>query len=135
MRRILNTSTGINVGVGSAAMVAAALIAAAVPASEPVVRLGLPAVALAGFAAITVDLRAAAFVTMVGYLIHDGFLVDRLGQLSWHGPADLYRFLALCAAALVGLAAGTAYRWVADRRRFAPVEAWANGERPGSPST
>jgi len=121
-----DTPTGISIGLGCVVVVAAALVAALVPASAGGVRLGVLAVALAGFAAVAVDPSAAAFVTVTGFLVFDGFLVNRLGQLSWHGADDLHRLELLAVASLLGHGVGTAYRWVVERRRYAPVERWAN---------
>lgn len=120
---------GVNVAGGSAVMVVAALVAAAVPESAAGVRLGVVAVALAAFTVVTVDLRAAAVVTVLGYLVMDGFLVNRMGELSWRGAADIRRFAILAAGALAGLGVGAVRRRVAEHRRFAPVEAWANNQR------
>src|SRR2546429_604685 len=69
-----DTPTGISIGLGCVVVVAAALVAALVPASAGGVRLGVLAVALAGFAAVAVDPSAAAFVTVTGFLVFDGFL-------------------------------------------------------------
>jgi hypothetical protein len=122
-----DTPTGISIGLGAVIVVAAALVAALVPASEGGMRLGLMTVALAGFAAVAVDLRAAAFVLMLGALVFDGFLVNQLGRLTWHGADDLRRLELLAAATLVGHSVGMAYRRLVEWRRFAVVEAWANG--------
>ena len=120
---------GVNVAGGSAVMVVAALVAAAVPESAAGVRLGVVAVALAAFTVVTVDLRAAAVVTVLGYLVMDGFLVNRMGELSWRGAADIRRFAVLAGGALAGLGVGVVRRRLAEHRRFAPVEAWANNQR------
>jgi hypothetical protein len=119
--------TGINVGVGSAVVIVAALVAGALPGPDGGLRLGLLACALAGIAVATVDLAAVAFVTVLSCLVFDGFLVNDRGQLSWHGSPDIWRYAVLVGAALAGLAAGAAYRWVVRQRRFGPIEAWANG--------
>jgi K+-transporting ATPase KdpF subunit len=101
-----NTPTGIAVAGGAVAVVAAATVAAFVPVSAGGVRLGLMAAALAGFAAAAVDLRAVAFATVLAYLVHDGFLVNRMGDLTWTGAPDVRRVEILAAAAAVGLLVG-----------------------------
>lgn len=113
-----NPPTGIAVAMGSAVIVVSAFVSAAVPASVGVVRLGPVAVALAGFAALTVNPTATAAVGGLGFLVFDGFLVNQLGELSWHGPADARRLVVLAVAGVLGIGAGTAYRAV---RR---VNAW-----------
>jgi hypothetical protein len=111
--------TGIAVALGSAVIVAAAFVSAAVPASAgsaavPAgwVRLAPVALALAGFAALTLNPAAVAAVGGLGFLVFDGFLVNQVGELSWHGPADVRRLMVLAAAGVLGLGAGTAYRAV-----------------------
>lgn len=110
------TPTGITLAAGAAAVTAAALIAAALPASQPGWRFALIALTVGGFAAVTMDQRALAGVALLGWLIANGFLVDRLGELSWHGSADVWRMIILVFAAVLGLAAGEAYRQVRDQR-------------------
>jgi hypothetical protein len=124
--RARDTLVGINVALGSAVVVAAAFVSSIVPASASGVRLVPVALALAGFAAVAVDVTAAAAVTVLAYLVLDGFLVNELGELTWRGAGDVWRFLALVAAAVFGLGIGALHRWVRQRRRFAPLEAWAN---------
>jgi hypothetical protein len=116
--------TGIAVAMGVTAMVVSALVAAAVPASAGAVRLGLVAVTLAGFAALTVDPNAIAAVGVMAFLIFDGFLVNQLGELSWHGAADERHLLVLAAAAVVGHVAGSAYRAVRRWRVWQQRSAW-----------
>jgi len=119
-----DTPTGIAVAVGAVAVVVAAVVSAAfVPVSAGGVRLGLMAAALAAFAAAAVDLRAVAFVTVLAYLVHDGFLVNRMGELTWTGAPDVRRVEILVAAAAAGLAVGAARRWA---RRQPPAE-WTDG--------
>jgi hypothetical protein len=73
-------------------------------------------VALAGFAALAVDLVATAGVTGLAALIFNGFLVNQLGELSWHGVADARRLVVLVVAAAIGFAAGAGYRTVRRAR-------------------
>ncbi len=109
-RDTVGTPVGINVAAGVVVMVAAALAAALVPQSAPAARLGLMALALAAFASLAVDLTAVVMVGGLGYLIVNGFLVNGLGELSWHGAAEVWRLVALGAAALGGLGGGAMYR-------------------------
>jgi hypothetical protein len=76
------TPVGINLAAGAVALTVAALIAAALPASQPGWRFTLIAGSVGGFAAITLDQRALAGVVPLGWLIVNGFLEDRLGELS-----------------------------------------------------
>jgi len=110
--------TGIAVGLGAVAMVAAGLVAAAVPADHPAPRFTVIAVAVGLFAAMTADQVALAVVAPIGFLISNGFLEDRFGQLSWHGSADLWRLMLLVSAAALGLVVGDGYRWVRGLRAY-----------------
>jgi hypothetical protein len=109
------TPVGVNIGVGSVLMVGAGIIGATVPSDGW--RLTVIALALAGFAAATLDQLALAPVLVLGFGILNGFLVDRYGQLSWHGSADLWRLMVLVMAGAVGLGVGAGYREVHDGRR------------------
>lgn len=107
-----NPPTGIAIALGAAVIVVSAFVSAAVPESAGAVRIGLVALALAGFAALTVNPTAVAAAGGLGFLVFDGFLVNQLGDLSWHGPADVGRLMVLAAAGVLGIGAGTAYRAV-----------------------
>lgn len=111
------TPVGINVTVGAVVIVAAAFLAAHVPVAEGQWRCAVVAAAVGLFAAFTVDPRAVAAVLVPTWLIMNGFLVNRLGDLSWHGTADVDRFLVLTAAAVVGLAIGVTSRQLDGARR------------------
>jgi hypothetical protein len=134
MRRRLDsertTPTGIATGTGAVVVVASACIAATAPVSAEAVRLGLAACSLAGFAALTLDPVAVACTGVLSFLVVDGFLVNRLGQLSWHGAADLARISALAAAALTGLAAGRGFRAVRRWWVWRQRSAWPAARRP-----
>jgi H+/gluconate symporter-like permease len=119
-----NPPTGIAVALGSAVIVVSAFVSAAVPASVGTVRLGPVAVALAGFAALTVNPAAVAAVGGLGFLVFDGFLVNQLGELSWHGPADVRRLMVLAAAGVLGIGTGTAYRAVRRMRAWRRRSEW-----------
>jgi MFS family permease len=118
------TPIGISLAAGAAALIAAALVAAMLPASRAGWRFALIAVVVGGFAAVTLDQRALAGVALLGWLIDNGFLEDRLGELSWHGSSDIWRMMMLVVAAALGLAVGEAGRQIRELRsqRRAEVE-------------
>ena len=97
-------------------MVAAGIVAAMIPMAEPGWRFAVVAIAVGLFAAISLDQIALAVVAVLAFAISDGFLENQLGQLSWHGSADLWRLLLLVMAAVWGLALGEAVRLVAKLR-------------------
>ncbi len=100
------TPVGIDVAVGATAVVIAMFVASAIPRAQPGWRCALVALAVGVFAATTVDLPAVAALVPGTWMVMDGFLVNRLGDLSWHGSPDAYRLLALIAAGGLGLALG-----------------------------
>jgi hypothetical protein len=57
-------------------------------------------------------------------LVVNGFLIDRLGELSWHGSSDLYRMLLLLVCGAFGLAVGEVYRQLVALRARWMAEAW-----------
>ena len=68
-------------------------------------------------AAATVDRAAMAAVVPLAWLVTDGFLENRLGQLTWHGSTDLSLMLLLLAAAGLGLGIGRVGQVRRGRRR------------------
>ena len=104
------TPVGINLAAGTAMVVAAALVAAAISTTYAGWRFAVVALAVGLFAALTLDRLALVGVAVLGWLVVNGFLVDRLGELSWHGSADLYRMLLLVVAGAFGLAVGEVFR-------------------------
>jgi hypothetical protein len=112
------TPLGISLFGGCAAVLVAGLVAAWIPVSAPVARYVPLVLVLAGYAALTVDATAVALAGALGFAVFDGFLVNRLGELSWHGVADRWRVLALLVAGIGGLAGGTAYRAVLRARTW-----------------
>jgi hypothetical protein len=102
-------------------LVAAAIIAAAIPSAGAGWRFGVMAVAVGLFAAISLDQIALAGIALLASLIYNGFLEDRSGQLAWHGSGDLWRLLLLVTVSAGGLAVGESVRFVANlRARGAP---------------
>ncbi len=124
-----NMPTGIAVAAGAAVVVAAAFVTSVIPASAGAVRLGLVAACLAVFAALTVNPAAVAAVGVLAFLVFDGFLVNQLGELSWHGAADERRLFVLITVSIMGLVVGKAYRaghqwWLwRQRARWAAAQA------------
>jgi hypothetical protein len=114
------TPMGINLGIGAVAVVAGAVLVAFVPAVHLWWRLGLMALLVAGFAAITVDQAALGGVALLVWLVANGFFENHLGELSWHGATDLSFAMVLVVAAAAGLGVGQAYRAMAGwRARYA----------------
>jgi MFS family permease len=105
---------GIHIAGGAAVVVTASLVAALLPSADSAWRIGAVAFGIGLFAARTRDLLACAAVVALAWLVVNGFLVDRLGQLFWHGPADLARLALLAGAAAVGLVTGSR---IVPRRR------------------
>jgi hypothetical protein len=110
------TPVGINVGVGSAVVVAAGLVGAAIPGTEGGLRFAVIALAVAGFAGATLDELALAVVVPLGFGVLNGFLENQHGQLSWHGSSDLWRLMVLVISAGLGLTAGEAVAYVRRTR-------------------
>jgi hypothetical protein len=115
---------GLRVGAGAVGVVAAALVAAAVPGSGSGVRVGLVAAVVAVLAAVTADPAATVVTVVVAFLIVNGFLVDQLGELSWHGRPDAARLAALAVAAGAGLGVGRLRRRIRAARHDRAVDAW-----------
>jgi hypothetical protein len=84
--------------------------AASVPIADPQWRCAVVAAALGLFAAFTIDWLAVAALVLPTWMVMHGFLVNRLGDLSWHGRADVDRLVALVIAGGLGLCTGAAYR-------------------------
>ncbi|GIG61786.1 hypothetical protein Lfu02_61580 [Longispora fulva] len=126
------TPLGVNIALGSVLLVVAAVAAATIPDSEPVVRYAVLVLAVAAFAAWTRDGLALAFVAVIGFAIFNGFLVNQPGELSWHGLTDMLRLGVLVLASTTGLAAGEAYRLVRRPHRPRPwVKPPVASELPG----
>jgi len=110
--------TGLLIGIGTVTVVVSTMVAAAIPPTSAGWRLGVVAVTVGAFAALGADRWAVAWTGVLAWLLVNGFLVDRFGELSWHGRSDLYRSLALVSAAAIGLAVGQGVRlWATWRRQ------------------
>jgi MFS family permease len=95
--------TGIAVGIGAGVAVAAVFVAAVIPSAYPAWRFGVVAAAVGLVAAWSGDQLAVLGVAVIAGLLANGFLVDRLGELSWHGLSDFWRIVVLAAAGTAGL--------------------------------
>jgi hypothetical protein len=110
------TPVGINTGIGAVMIVGAGIVAAVVPPAYPGWRFAVVVVAVGLFAALSVDHLALAPVVLFGWLVVNGFLVDRFGELTWHGSSDLYRLMLLVMAGAFGLAVGEARQHISQLR-------------------
>lgn len=104
------TPLGISAAMGAVVVVIASFVAAALPSVDSGWRLALVAAAVGGVALATPDPPALGMVLAVAFGLVNGFLVNRLGVLSWHGTADLDRLAVLVLAAACGLVLGWCYR-------------------------
>jgi len=84
------TEGGIQLGVGTAAMVVVAFGAAAFTDHGSVQRLLVMVLAVGLGAALISDWRHSAALGVIGYLMFVGFLVNSYGELSWHGSSALW---------------------------------------------
>ncbi len=112
------TPFGIELAVGAAEMVAATVVAVVLFPDQPA-RLVVVAVALAAYAVLVDNARAAVATGGLGYLLFNGFLVNRYGELTWDGTTSAWQIGLLALAA----GAGLAVRWV---RRARVRAAWAD---------
>lgn len=113
---VAGTPVGIAAGWGTALLIAVACGAAVLPAADHGWRFAIIAGAVAVFAALSGDVRAVPLVAGIAWLVYNGFLLNALGVLSWHGLDDLWRVLLVMAAGAAGLAAGAGYRRRVARR-------------------
>jgi len=101
MGRGARTDIGIGLAIGVVAVVGATIGAAALTAGVPG-RLAVIALVAGAVAAWVDDARAAVATAGVGFLLFDGFLVNRYGDLSWHGRTSLWQVAVLAVALGVG---------------------------------
>lgn len=85
-------------------IVTAAAAFAAVGFPDVPARLVVMALAVAGYVAMVADTRANAAVTTVAYLLFDGFLVNKHGELSWDGTTSMSHLAVFVVAVGLGLA-------------------------------
>lgn len=105
----LRRSTELAVAAGFVTVVFGCLvITLAMPPPATTGRLILLCAVLVGFAAVVGNLTAAVATAGVALPFYLGFLVDRRGELHWHGQVDLVRAAVLLVAAVAGTALGVA---------------------------
>jgi hypothetical protein len=110
-------------------MVATATLIAGVTApADAAVRLAVLAVVVGGFAAVTADLAAAACTAGIPWLLLNGFLVNELGRLTWHGPADVWRAVVLAGAAVLGWLVPVLRYERRSRREIRRLRTWLDRE-------
>jgi hypothetical protein len=101
---------GICLAVGALGVVVACLLAAAVPASDPVARWCLVVATIGAYAVTVADLGSAVFLALTAFMIFNGFVTNSTGDLSWHGVADTARLATVFGAVVFGSATGRIYR-------------------------
>lgn len=111
-----DTPSGISAAVGALVVVVCCVAPPHLDAAGVTARLAVLALGLAAFSAAVVDVVATVATVGVAALLFDGFVLDRYGELAWHGEVDALRLAVLVGAALLGLAAGAA-RLAVRRRR------------------
>lgn len=112
--------TRLLIGAGAAGLVVVAFLATAVPPERSGWRLAVLAVGVGAFALVTRDAVAALATACLAWPTLLGFLVDRYGELHWHGSVDLVRAGVLLGAALGGTALGWARSALHTRRPRRP---------------
>ena len=120
--------TEVLLAAGFMAVVAGCCAAALLPPQLTAQRVAALAVVVGGFAAVAGDVVAALATAGMAWLFCNGFLIDRLGVLRWHGRVDLVRLDILCVVALVGTGLGWGLRRTRTGIRL-PVSKMAD---PGS---
>ncbi|BCB75874.1 hypothetical protein GCM10022251_80610 [Phytohabitans flavus] len=109
----MRTPFGIGVATGAAVTMAATIGAAVLfPRGDTSGRLLVVAVAVGAYAALSTSTRATLATALVGYLIFNGFLVNRFGELSWDGGASVGHVTVLAVATALGLG----QRWIRHAR-------------------
>ena len=86
-----------------------ATIVSALAFTAPIAGLVVMALAVAGYAMFVDDVRAALATGAVGYLLFDGFLVNRYGDLTWPGTTSLVAFV-------LAVVLGVGLRWLRHTR-------------------
>ncbi|GIF97640.1 hypothetical protein [Catellatospora citrea] len=101
------TPFGINLALGAVVVCVSTILAGAFVTEEPG-RLMLAAAVTGVFAAVVADTRASLLTGLLGFLLFDGFLVNRFGELSWDGVTTLFNLTVFGVAVGVGLG----QRWI-----------------------
>jgi hypothetical protein len=112
---------GINTAVGAVTVVVCCLAPGGLDAQGRDARLAVLTLGVAVFAATVGDLAAVAVTAGVAFLLFDGFVEGRYGDLVWTGRADVVHVALLYAAGLTGLVLGAAHRSRHRRRGGGPL--------------
>jgi hypothetical protein len=72
------------------------------------------------FTTIAGDGRAAGGVAVIAWAVGNGFLINRLGRLSWHAEMDTWFVMGLLGSVTVGMTIAEVRREVRGRRRWRP---------------
>ncbi len=100
-------------------MVLAVLLGALDPWIGATAALSVLAIFVAIWSAST-SIAGAIAALVCAALFADGFVVDQMGRLAWHGTVDLERLGALVFAAIVGLSV-RAVLWLSRKPKPVPV--------------
>ncbi|MET7398708.1 hypothetical protein ABZS66_34985 [Dactylosporangium sp. NPDC005572] len=120
--------TGLTLAAGAAGVVVVAVLCAAMTApSAALVRLVALALWSAAVGAVG-DLVAAAATAAIAWTVLNGFLVNQLGELTWHGPADAVRLGVLLGAAAVSWLAVLTRRVLRHRLDIVRMRSWLSGD-------
>ena len=114
--RTHGTPTGINATVGALVVVVCCAVPPHLDAAGVAARLAVLALGVFAFSVAACDLVAAAVSAGIAFLLFDGFVLGRAGDLAWHGNADLVRIGVLAGAALAGTTAGALRLRIEARR-------------------
>ncbi|WP_344617410.1 hypothetical protein [Dactylosporangium salmoneum] len=129
MRGMWSAPTGITLAGGAAAVVATAVVTAAVFAPpELVARLVAMAACVAAVGAFGGNLTAALATGSIAWTVLNGFLVNRLGVLTWHGAADAVRLGVLLGAATGGWLTAWSRQRLRHRRDVVRMRVWLYGD-------
>jgi hypothetical protein len=106
----------LGIPLGALTMVVAALIdSAAVAPRHEGARIAVIAAAVAIFCALVGEWRSGVATALVGYLLLDGFLLNREGDLTWSHTSSPYAVAAVAVAAVAGMLAGWSFRRLSNR--------------------
>lgn len=127
--------TGLAVAGGAVVVVGAAVLAALL-VDTPGPRLGLLTATVLVFTAAAGDGKAAIGVSAMAWAVGNGFLINRLGQLTWHGRLDVWFVMGLLSAVSVGMVTAQVREGMRSRRRWHPFVALLNEQLgPGEPAS
>jgi len=108
---------GINTALGAVAVTVLCLMPASLDQQGRDARFAVLAVGVFAFAATVVDPLAVAVTAGVAFLLFDGFVEGRQGDLVWNGRSDLLRLALLYGVGTLGLILGAVHGWRERHRR------------------